>query len=136
MAAPSSSGDRDGIYDINMTPLIDVSLVLVVILLVATPMAFQSSIGLNNVAASGRTAPQTARAERVEVAILSEDSVRVNRSVVSRDRLDAMLLPLIAETATRQVVVRCADAVPHGTFVSVIDDAKRCGASQIAVIGR
>ena len=34
----------DGIYDPNLTPLIDVSLVLVVILLVATPMALQSGI--------------------------------------------------------------------------------------------
>jgi hypothetical protein len=32
--------------------------------------------------------------------------------------------------------VRCADAVSHGVFVGVLDDAKRCGAAQIAVVGR
>jgi biopolymer transport protein TolR len=136
LAGSANASEKDGIYEVNMTPLIDVSLVLVVILLVATPMAFQSSIGLNNVAASGRTAPQMARAERVELAILSEDSVRVNRAIVARGRLEQMLVPLLAETATRQVVVRCDDRVSHGAFVSVIDDAKRCGAAQIAVIGR
>ena len=128
--------DGKGIYEVNLTPLIDVSLVLVVILLVATPMAFQSSIGVRNLSASGRAAPRLARVERVEVTVLSEDSVRVNRSVVPRAALESVLPPLLAATATRQVVVRCADAVSHGVFVGVLDDAKRCGAAQIAVVGR
>jgi len=36
--------------EVNMTPLIDISLVLVVILLLATPLAFESSIGLKKTA--------------------------------------------------------------------------------------
>ena len=41
---PKKSGDN--INEINMTPLIDVSLVLVVMLLLATPLAFESSIAI------------------------------------------------------------------------------------------
>ena len=37
-------GKIDGIHEVNMTPLIDVALVLVIILMVATPLAFQSSM--------------------------------------------------------------------------------------------
>ena len=45
MNANRAAGRRQtGIFEPNMTPLIDVSLVLVVILMVATPMAFQSAI--------------------------------------------------------------------------------------------
>jgi len=44
-----------GIYDVNMTPLIDVSLVLVVILMVAMPMILQSGIAVRNAAAGGRS---------------------------------------------------------------------------------
>ena len=47
---------ESGIHEPNMTPLIDVMLVLVVILLVATPMAFQSSIGVSRAGASGHEA--------------------------------------------------------------------------------
>ena len=43
----------EGIFEVNMTPLIDVSLVLVVILMVATPLALQSSIALGT--ARGRS---------------------------------------------------------------------------------
>jgi biopolymer transport protein ExbD len=33
------------------------------------------------------------------------------------------------------VIVRCAENVPHGTFVGILDEAKRCGAAEIAVVG-
>ena len=58
-----------------MTPLIDVSLVLVVILMVATPLAFQSSIALRTAARSGRQAAVAARPERVEVNVLADGRV-------------------------------------------------------------
>jgi biopolymer transport protein ExbD len=118
-----------------MTPLIDVSLVLVVILMVATPLAFQSSIQVRNAATSGSASVQRARSERVEITILSPDSILVNRDLVPRTSLTGLLRPLIAQSATRTVVVRCEGRVPHGVFVSVLDEAKSCGAAQIAVVG-
>ena len=125
----------EGIHDINMTPLIDVSLVLVVILMVATPMAFQSGIQLRNAATSGRASREQARVERIEITILSPDSVVVNRDPVARENLAGILRPLLAQSATKTVVVRCEGGVSHGSFVSVLDEAKSCGAAQIAVVG-
>ena len=125
----------EGIHEINMTPLIDVSLVLVVILMVATPMAFQSGIQVRNAATSGQAAVQRVRAERVEITIVSADSILVNRDLVTRATLSGILRPLIAQSATKTVVVRCDGRVPHGSFVSVLDEAKSCGAAQIAVVG-
>jgi len=133
-----SSGKRGpaGIDDVNMTPLIDVSLVLVVILMVAMPMVFQSSIAVRNAGTSGREAPLAVQAERVDVAIVSEDSVRVNSLLIERAQFSATLSSLLAQSAEPIVVVECADQVSHGTFVRVVDDAKSCGAAQIAVVGR
>lgn len=126
---------EEGIYEPNMTPLIDVSLVLVVILMVATPLAFQSSIAVQKAAQTGKTAKFSAHSERVEITILSSDAVVVNKNQVPRASLTALLKPLLDASSTKLVVVRCEDAVPHGTFVSVLDDAKSCGAAQIAVMG-
>jgi len=125
----------DGIHDPNLTPLIDVSLVLVVILLVAVPMALQSGIAVSHAAASGRKGA-AARMARVEINVLDADHMMVNRVEVSRDSLGAVLRPLLGTSSTRQVVVRCADDVPHGAFVSVIDEARLQGATEIAVVGR
>ena len=125
----------DGIHEVNMTPLIDVSLVLVVILMVATPMAFQSSIAVQRAAKSGQTAALVAHAERIEIQIVTADSVTVNRAPVPRSKIEGTLRPLLERSATRTVVVRCADGVPHGAFVGILDEAKRCGAADIAVVG-
>ena len=133
MRRPRPPGET-GIHEPNMTPLIDVSLVLVVILMVATPMAFQSSIAVSRASTSGAKA-DPARTEWIEVTILSADRVRVNREEVARGALASVLAVRLGESATRRVLVRCDDTVPHGAFVSVLDDAKEAGAAGIAVVG-
>jgi len=121
---------------INMTPLIDVSLVLVVILLLAAPLAFEASIGVNQTQARAKQAKQEEKREFIELSVVSEDSVRVNRLLVARENLTFTLQPLIERSAERQVLLSCADGVSHGTFVDVLDVAKCAGASEIAVVGR
>ena len=135
MRAPRRRPRETGIYDVNMTPLIDVSLVLVVILMVATPMAFQSSIRVSTAATAGRTAQEATRTDRIEITVLPQGELRVNRNVIPRASLAGTLAPLLAASTTRLVVVRCEDSVTHGDFVGVIDEAKTLGASQIAVMG-
>ena len=129
MRAPES------IHEVNMTPLIDVSLVLVVILMVATPMAFQSSIGVQRAAQAGKTAIAAVKAERVEITIVSADSVFVYKTAVPRASMSLLLKPLIQLSPNKTVIVRCSDQVPHGAFVGILDEAKQCGATNIAVVG-
>ena len=133
--AGSAGNDSKGSYDVNMTPLIDVSLVLVVILLVATPMALQSSIALQKSGASTQAAAPSVT-QRVSVAIESEDEVLVNGDPVPLPELRARLRPLLTVANTGPVVILCAPQVTHGTFVEVLDDAKQSGAEEIAVVGR
>src|SRR5262249_44431402 len=108
-----------GIHEPNMTPLIDVSLVLVVILMVATPMACQSGIAVQSASRSGRKAAEQAKAERIELAVTADGRVTVNRISVARDSLAIALRPLLQLSPTGLVVVRCDDGVPHGDFVSI-----------------
>ena len=122
--------------NVNLTPLIDVSLVLVVILLLATPFALESSIAVQRSQQAARRAERHEKLEYVELAVVSEDSVRVNRQQVARAELVPVLAPLIERSARRQVVVRCDGSVSHGTFVDVLDLAKLAGAGEIAVLGR
>jgi biopolymer transport protein ExbD len=124
-----------GIFEPNMTPLIDVSLVLVVILMVATPLAFQSSIAVRNAAAGAKKAAALARTDRIEISIHADGTVGINRMVVPREALAVTMRPLVAQSATGMVVVHCDDGVSHGQFVGVLDEVKSLGAVQIAVVG-
>lgn len=131
-----SNKQDNGMHEVNMTPLIDVSLVLVVMLLLATPLAFESSIAVRKAAKSAQAAKQKKSEERIEVYAVSEDSVTVNRKLVARSELSQTLQPLLETNTERIVVVNCSDQVSHGSFVDVLDQAKLCGAAEIAVIGK
>ena len=127
--------ENGGLTEVNMTPLIDVSLVLVIILLLATPLAFESSFGVRKSAATARKAGDQKKEARIELAIESDSTVRVNKTVVTVEELGDFLAPLIAASANRDVTVNCADGVAHGTFVHVLDVTKMNGAKEIAVVG-
>jgi biopolymer transport protein ExbD len=132
----NNGADAKGMYDINMTPLIDVSLVLVVMLLLATPLAFESSITVRKSQASAKAAEEKEKNERIELRIISDTEVRVNRTLVARDDLIVTLRPLLEKSKHRQVMVACTDDVSHGVFVDVLDQIQLCGADDIAVTGR
>ena len=129
----SGSKSGEGIATINVVPLIDVSLVLVVILMLLTPLAFESSLAVHRAEAASRAAARSEATERVEVLILSEAEVRVNRTNVARADLSQALVPLLSGAVPPPVVVSCAEGVSHGTFVGVLDQARLCGAQELAV---
>lgn len=127
--------DERGLFEINMTPLIDVSLVLVVMLLLTTPLAFESSIAVRRSEASAKTAEKRERTERIELRIVSDTTLRLNRTSVTREELKERLRALLEQNAHRQVIVLCADNVSHGIFVDVLDRVKLSGADDIALAG-
>lgn len=136
MARKSKPDKMESMQELNVTPIIDVSLTLVVILLLLTPLVFESSITVRKAMASARSSAKEQKQERVEMDVVSEDSVVVNRRLVARADLAGVLAPLLADKAEKRVVIECADRVSHGAFVNVLDQAKLCGASDIAVQGR
>jgi len=136
MSGTSTPEKNDGIHEINMTPLIDVSLVLVIMLLLLTPLAFESSIMVRKAAASAKASEKKLKEERIELSVVSEDSVLVNRAMVPRRELAGTLRPMLDGKIDRRVIIACGDQITHGVFVDVLDQVKLSGAGEIAVLGR
>jgi biopolymer transport protein ExbD len=122
--------------EVNMTPLIDVSLVLVVMLILATPLAFESRIDVSTAAQSGKKAEVEKPSERIEIIVESDENVRVNQTRVKRAALQSALQPLMAASVDHGVFVGCEPGVTHGAFVDVLDQAKQSGATDIAVFDK
>ena len=125
-----------GIHNINMTPLIDVSLVLVVLLLLLTPLAFESGIGIRKGDGEENLSEEISSGKMIELELVSEDSVIVDNKFVSRRALVGLLRPLISKTGKCRVIVSCRGDVSHGAFVDVLDKSKLSGASGISVMER
>lgn len=128
-------GGEGPLSEINTTPLIDVSLVLVVILLMATPLAFESSFGVRKGDPLAKPALVEDLPDRVELAITGEDRVEVNGRAVSVQSLAGALRPLLRPGSRGDVAVACAGGVSHGAFVRVLDIARQSGARTISVAG-
>ena len=128
--------ETSGLFEINVTPLVDVSLTLVCILLLSSPLAFESNLTVKKAAISAAVVEETTENDRIELNVISEDSVLVNETTVAHRDLRQVLAPMLeASTSRLVVVVGCGDDVSHGVFVEVLDDAKISGAMEIAVLG-
>lgn len=136
MPIKSLTKDTAANCEVNMTPLIDVSLVLVVMLILATPLAFESRIDVSAAAQTGREAKVETPSERIEIIIESNEDVRVNKTRVKRAALESALAPMLASSVDRGVLVGCEPGVSHGAFVDVLDQAKQSGATEIAVFDK
>lgn len=119
-----------------MTPLIDVSLVLVVMLLLATPLAFESSINVNKSDTTAQKSEKTDQDERIEIVVVTDAQVRINKMDMPREDMSTVLKPLLERASNRTVMIGCEPGVSHGAFVNTLDQAKMCGATEIAVFER
>ena len=136
MAFNSWQKKPDVEHEVNLTPLIDVSLVLVVMLLLMSPLAFESSINVRSSDKAAQAAEIEDQDEKVEIVVLPENRVRVNRDEMMMAEMEAVLRPLLAESKQRQVIIACEGDVTHGAFVGAMDVAKVCGATDIGVVER
>jgi len=127
------NGSND--LDVNMTPLIDVSLVLVVILLLLTPLALESGILFQRDDASAETPLAIEDLPLLDVRVISEEAVEVGGRTIARESLLNVLTPLMKQQEYRGVAIDCAGWVTHGAFVNVLDQARLSGANEIAVAG-
>ena len=133
MAGGAQQQDGDPITDINVTPLVDVSLVLVIIFMAIAPFAMQSGIKVlesKTKAAVGKVSAS----ENVSVRLTKDGVLTINGKTVER----AALFPAITEALTaskdRMVSLSADDENKVGDVVEVLDAAKQAGAQKIAIM--
>ena len=136
MILEKNHDQEEGEFQVNMTPLIDVSLVLVVILLLLTPLALESGIWFNRQQDEAAVDTPVETLPLLDVRLLSEETVEIAGKTFDRETLLNVLRPLMADRKYRGVAIDCAGFVTHGAFVNVLDQARLSGATEIAIAGR
>jgi biopolymer transport protein TolR len=128
---------RKPIVTINLTPLVDVSLVLVVIFMATAPMFMQSGI----IVTSGEkkaevAAPAAPKPEENILIRLEGETVFLNQREVPLAELQPLLQSLLAASETKRVIINPGREVLHGRVVTVMDLSKQAGADAIVILGR
>ena len=122
----------DEVHEINVTPFIDVMLVLLIIFMVAAPLA-TVDVPVNLPAASAE--PQPRPDKPLYLTIKTDLSLTVGNDPVGRDRLSATLDAATRFNKDARIFLRADRAVPYGDVIEVMNLLRAAGYLKIALVG-
>ena len=125
------NGDRGTMSQINVTPLVDVMLVLLVIFMVTAPM-MQQGVQVNLPKADSKAlAPKE---DTVVVSIEKSGRTTINASEIPADQLKDKLNSMLAGRAKREVFLKADSSVPYGEVVKVMAQIKGAGVERLGMV--
>lgn len=132
-----SDAEEDAITGINVTPLVDITLVLLIIFMVTARFISEPSLGVNLPKASA-TASTEQQDRRVYLTVNTQKQIFLNNAPVSEQELAAKIQQLLKEKPDLSLVLRADKDVSHGDVMRVLDIVREQGVTQfgIAVEGK
>jgi biopolymer transport protein ExbD len=120
------------VHDINVTPFIDVMLVLLIIFMVAAPLATVDV----PVDLPSATAPQNQRPPKpVYVTVKADGTLAVGDNTVTRDALPGAIAAVTGGDKEQRIFVRGDRAVPYGDVMGLMNALRDAGYLKIALVG-
>jgi len=133
MAIGSGAKGEEPITAINVTPLVDVCLVLVIIFMAVAPMAV--TLGIKVLESKAGAAKGKASAdENVTVKLTSDGRLTINGRLAPLQELGADLSAALQKSKDRMVIVSADDTNKVGQVVRVLDIARQAGAVKLAIL--
>jgi len=130
MAAKFDDND-EGINDINITPFVDVVLVLLVIFMVTAPVMMKESLKVN--LPKTLTSDITTKADSIGVAITKEGQVLLNGKLMGPDTLQAELQRISRDAPKTNFLISADTESKHGDVVRMIDMLKKNNLNRFAL---
>lgn len=117
--------------DINVTPFVDVMLVLLIIFMVTAPMMMQ---GVDVNLPEATTKPLVAQKDHLVVSIDKDQQVHINDFAVEVDYLREKLHKILENRSDRAVYFKADRSIPYGTAVKVMAEIKGAGVEKIGMV--
>jgi biopolymer transport protein TolR len=131
MAFTTSAGQtRSSLAEINITPLVDVVLVLLIIFMITEPV-LQSGIEVN--VPKTRTVKQITE-QRMVVTIDKDQNIFLNDQPINVHDLPAKLHQSGVDPTHQAIYLRADQTVPFGAFASVMDAVKQSGITNVSIV--
>jgi len=125
------SGNDQLMSEINVTPFVDVMLVLLIIFMATAPMMVQ---GVDVQLPTATSKALKGSEERLIISIDDDNKVFINEQVVSVEFLTQKLGAILENFDKKNVYLRADKKVPYGIVVNVISKIKKAGVDSLGMI--
>jgi len=131
MELGNRNSDRGTMSQINVTPLVDVMLVLLVIFMVTAPMMQQGvQVNLPKAETKALKSPE----EAVVVSIEKNGRFFIDKAEISPDDLKTKLEAIFVNRAKKEVFLKADRDVPYGEVVKAMAEIKRAGVERLGMV--
>jgi biopolymer transport protein ExbD/biopolymer transport protein TolR len=131
MAFTDSNGrTRSSLADINITPLVDVVLVLLIIFMLTAPI-LQSGIEVD--VPKTKTVKEITE-ERLVISIDRQQRVFVGNDPININQIPDLLRRKVRDPQRQSIFLRADENVPFGAFATVMDAVKQAGITNVSIV--
>ncbi len=128
----TSGGNNNQLMsDINVTPFVDVMLVLLIIFMVTAPMMTQ---GVDVSLPKTTSEPLSSEEDHIVVTIDSNNRIYINDYHVTLDFLKEKLRKIFQGRSDREVYLRADKGIPYGVVVRVMSEIKGAGIERLGMV--
>ena len=127
----SARGRRPAMAEINVTPFVDVMLVLLIIFMVTAPLIQQGiEIDLPKTQSEGLTSDE----ERLVITVKAKGEIFVQRAEVEPAELETKLKAILETRQNKEVFLRADAKVPYGLVARALASLRLAGATRIGMV--
>ena len=127
----TKSSSRAALSEINVTPFVDVMLVLLVIFMVTAPMMQQGlDVNLPKTASSGVSLNE----DPFVLIIDAKGQIRIGESIVSAQNLSVKIKAIFETRNAKQVYIQADEKVDYGTVAYVMGEVRQAGITNMSLI--
>lgn len=119
------------ISDINITPFVDVLLVLLIIFMVAAPMM---TSGINVDLPKGASSPSSEKTPPISISIKEDGSIFLQEEALKLSNLPAKLLELSGNNLNNKIYVRADKKLDYGRVMEVVKSVNLAGFNQVVLV--
>jgi biopolymer transport protein TolR len=124
--------EEDAITGINVTPLVDITLVLLIIFMVTARFIAEPSLGIN-LPKTSSTARSEPTDRNVFLTMDEKGELFINNAPVAKADLSAKMQQMLKDRPDLNLVLRADRRIPHGDVIEVLDLVRSAGVTQFGI---